>query len=801
MTIPRIDWVGLTLSAGRYRVTSKLGEGGMGFVYKAWDRNIEADVVVKVPRGSMLEQPDFAARFAREIRSLVRLSHPQIVKVSDVGENEGLPFAVMQYLPGGDLDERRPIGPAGRPAPAPPGSLAGWLPGVASALDYIHREGYIHRDVKPANILFDGQGHPFLGDFGVAKVLGAVEASSGRGAGLTGAGMVLGTPEYMAPELVMGSKFDGRVDQYALAVTAYEMLCGRKPFEGEAATAILVRQANQEPPPPNELRGPGSDELKRLILRGLAKDPARRFDSCSDFAAAMVRVASSMASPEQKLVAEPPPGRIRCPACTKDFAIPSAVLAAPERARGRKTACPACKAPLRFANEGLGLRVDDEADRSAPGTVIAMGPATQKIESPRVARTVQVGTNLDSRPGRAAGTVKVSAIPGQGRVAGTVLVSSMEEDLAPMAATVKLESLLLSPATPRNSKSRLIPMIAGAIACIVVISAGYFAFVPNPERAVARLDPAKEPRPGRLDPATPPPKAIPSAVVDPEPSPAPVEVAPVLRVAEPPSIPAEPEPTAPESVATMPDQPIEEKPDQDAEVGNVIESGPPPEPEDHSLITNLTLDDVAREPEKHLGRLVFPTELLWIGNRIEGRSGPYLTLSVLRTLMFSKKARPSDSPLPIVATEEVASNLRSAMRRLDPSAKFHAAIADLRIVRDSSRPSLYIAVAEHIELYSRLSPKAVSDRHWNKAFEVELVTPTEAKPTFGRGEEWRKRLDASYLASVRLDFKRAIAQNQDAVINLGMQAVARQAAEINKYQTQQQEQMRRRSFGVDNFPR
>ena len=119
----------------------------------------------------MMDDPEFAARFTREIRSLVKLSHPHIVKVTDVGTFDGMPFAVMQFLAGGSLEDQRPTGPGGQPLPCDPKNISRWLIAVAQALDYIHTQGYVHRDVKPGNILFDGLGHAFLSDFGVAKVL------------------------------------------------------------------------------------------------------------------------------------------------------------------------------------------------------------------------------------------------------------------------------------------------------------------------------------------------------------------------------------------------------------------------------------------------------------------------------------------------------------------------------------------------------------------------------------------------------------------------------------------------------
>jgi serine/threonine-protein kinase len=183
-------WVGRQLADGRYRVTAKLGEGGMGCVYKAHDANLDCDVVIKVPRASLLGDPEFAGRFAREIQSLVRLVHPHIVKIIDVGEEEQVPFAVMQYLPGGSLHDRQ-RGQRDRATALPPETLSEWLEAVAEALDYIHQQGYVHRDVKPANILFDANGSAYVSDFGVAKAV--MWQQTARPKSLTGTGMVLGT--------------------------------------------------------------------------------------------------------------------------------------------------------------------------------------------------------------------------------------------------------------------------------------------------------------------------------------------------------------------------------------------------------------------------------------------------------------------------------------------------------------------------------------------------------------------------------------------------------------------------------
>jgi hypothetical protein len=340
MTIQSGDWNGLTLGNGRYVITAKLGEGGMGSVYRALDRNIEADVVIKVPRPAMMEDPDFAGRFTREIRSLVKLSHPHIVKVTDVGVYEGAPFAVMQYLSGGTLDDQRPTAPEGRMLPCDPRTVPHWLTAVAQALDYVHGQGFVHRDVKPGNILFDGQGHAFLSDFGVAKVLASATDNRAAQTAVTGAGMVLGTPEYMAPELIMGESFDGRVDQYALAVTVYEILCGRRPFESDAKTKLLVLHTSKAPPRLSEVYPAIPEQLSQVVLIGLAKEPSERYANCVALAAAVSRTLENVALARND-------GRVRltCTSCGRSGSMGAADYARLVES-GRRPNCPVCKAPM-----------------------------------------------------------------------------------------------------------------------------------------------------------------------------------------------------------------------------------------------------------------------------------------------------------------------------------------------------------------------------------------------------------------------------------------------------------------------
>ena len=302
MTTETADWVGLTLD-GRYTVAAKLGEGGMGFVYRAADARLGCDVVVKVPRASMLEDAGFRERFRAEVGALVRLAHPHVVKVSDFGQHAGVPFAVMQFLPGGSLEDRRPKDAAGHFRAISPKSLGGWLPAVADALDFIHKQGYVHRDVKPANILFDAHKNAYISDFGVAK---AVAGNKAAAAGITGAGLILGTPTYMAPELVLGKAFDGRIDQYALAVTVFELLAGRPPFDGPTPMAVLVQRTTEEPPALSDLQPAMPAALSAVIARALCKDPAGRYPTCTAFAKAVLEASRERKRPEDRESSNPP---------------------------------------------------------------------------------------------------------------------------------------------------------------------------------------------------------------------------------------------------------------------------------------------------------------------------------------------------------------------------------------------------------------------------------------------------------------------------------------------------------------
>jgi len=266
----------------------------MAHVYQARDTLLERNVVIKVPRRAVLEEAGFSARFTREVRALSQLAHPNVVKVIDVGQYEDIPFAVLQLLTGGSLRDR--LRPGGRRTRLLPDTLPQWLRGTASALDFIHARGFVHRDVKPDNILFDGQGHPYLSDFGIAKAL-----ADGRPADqqtiLTSTGVTLGTPQYMAPELLLGKPYDGRADQYALAVTVYEALAGMYPYDGPTPAAIVLKQTSESPTPLNAAVPSAPPHVVAAVGRALSADPAQRFPSCGAFAQAVLTVPAVLPMP------------------------------------------------------------------------------------------------------------------------------------------------------------------------------------------------------------------------------------------------------------------------------------------------------------------------------------------------------------------------------------------------------------------------------------------------------------------------------------------------------------------------
>ncbi len=296
---------------GRYQIREELGRGAMGVVFRAEDSLIGRAVAIKTIRldsfSNPAERDKLKERFLREARSAGLLSHPNIVTVYDVGEEDGVAFIAMEYLSGRTVDQT--IAEQGR---LDSGQVTALVVQVAAALDYAHGQGVVHRDIKPGNIMLGADGSAKITDFGVAKLLSHQA---------TQAEMMLGTPNYMAPEQIDARGIDGRADQFALAVIAYEILTGERPFTADALSALLVKILREEPAPPHRLNATLNERVSAVIARGLAKAPASRFDNCSAFARAltaalascgnwqpMTRAASSTMATVMGPIATPEPG-------------------------------------------------------------------------------------------------------------------------------------------------------------------------------------------------------------------------------------------------------------------------------------------------------------------------------------------------------------------------------------------------------------------------------------------------------------------------------------------------------------
>jgi branched-chain amino acid transport system substrate-binding protein len=283
-------------SLGRYHILEQLGEGGMATVYKAYDARLERDVAVKIIRRQTFPEEQLERilkRFEREAKALARLTHPNIVPVIDYGEYEGAPYLVMPYLPGGTLKQR--LG-----TPMPWQEAVRILLPIAQALEYAHEHNIIHRDIKPSNILLTEKGQPMLSDFGIAKIIESADTAT-----LTGAGVGVGTPEYMAPEQWTGGA-GPQADLYSLGVVFYELVTGRKPYTADTPAAILLKQATEPLPRPTQFVRDLPEAMEKLLLKALAKRPEDRYENMTAFAAAMETLLRGQSQPAQPAIKPAP---------------------------------------------------------------------------------------------------------------------------------------------------------------------------------------------------------------------------------------------------------------------------------------------------------------------------------------------------------------------------------------------------------------------------------------------------------------------------------------------------------------
>ena len=282
---------------GKYELKRLLGKGGMGAVFLAQDLTLEREVAIKVLPPDFTQDQQVVKRFQQEAKTAAKLDHTNIIPIYRVESEEGLNYFVMKYISGTSLEDvlerKEPLGLD---------YVQRVLWEAACALGHAHSRGVVHRDVKPANIMFDHDGRAMLTDFGISK---ALQAASG----LTGTGMIIGTPHYMAPEQAKGQPVDGRADQYSLGVVGYRMLTGSLPFSGDSVHTILYKHIFEDAPRVSGAVQNVPQHLATAIQRALAKDPAQRYPTMEEFATAVW--------PEQPVTAgkaTPRPGQTLRPA-------------------------------------------------------------------------------------------------------------------------------------------------------------------------------------------------------------------------------------------------------------------------------------------------------------------------------------------------------------------------------------------------------------------------------------------------------------------------------------------------------
>ena len=389
----------------------------MGLVYRAYHPDLERTGAVKVMQ-AITPDADSVARFRHEAQAIAKMRHPNIVDLYDFGEYQGTPYMIVEYVPGGSLATRMAHGRLNR------STALKYLHGIARGLDYAHQHGVVHRDVKPANVLLTGEDEPVLADFGLAKLLQGSSLKS-----MTG--VTTGTPAYMAPEQVAGRQVGPAADRYSLATIAYEMLTGVIPFDGEALMELLYAQVHREPMPPSSRYPDLGPDVDSVIMRGLAKDPAARWESCTAFVDAL----------ETALVVPAPNGATMLMgssvASTVPVARPPARKRAAARVRPTTVVAPPPTSVVAVAPTVPGAAISPPAPRRRLGrrSLIGLAAALLLVLALGLCAVAANATTLSVNPGRVApgGTVHVTASHVPANQAGEIQVHSVVHSYAFLA--------------------------------------------------------------------------------------------------------------------------------------------------------------------------------------------------------------------------------------------------------------------------------------------------------------------------------------------------------------------------------
>jgi serine/threonine protein kinase len=285
---------------GTYQIIAQCGQGGMATVYKAYQPSMDRYVALKVLPRFHSSDPEFIGRFEQEAKALAQLQHPHILPVFDYGESEGYTYFVMPLMQDGNLaellvEERLSLQ-----------RINQIISQIGGALQYAHSRGFIHRDVKPSNILLDDSGNCTLMDFGIAKI---IEGSKE----FTQTGGILGTPAYMSPEQGSGQKIDHRSDIYSLGIILYEMVTGKPPFEAETPVAVIFKHVHDPLPPPSKLVPDLSEDVERVLLKSLTKNPEDRYQTVREMVDALSAAVSKTLRREPTLMELPPTEKASMP--------------------------------------------------------------------------------------------------------------------------------------------------------------------------------------------------------------------------------------------------------------------------------------------------------------------------------------------------------------------------------------------------------------------------------------------------------------------------------------------------------
>lgn len=302
-----------SLIAGRYRVDHQIGEGGVALVYRGTDQTLDRRVAIKVLRPELSDRQDVVARFRREAHAAAKLNHPNIVQIYDTGVDDGRYYIVMEYLPELNLKEI-----IKRYAPLPLDKVVEVGTACCDALSYAHRQGLVHRDVKPANVLFTDDGRAKLSDFGIAAAAGE--------AGLTDDGKVLGSAHYISPEQAQGAPAGPLSDIYSLGVTLYEAMTGRLPFDGETAADIAAQHLRETPPSPRSINEEIPPAAEFVIMKAMSRDPQRRYRSADEMKADIAKLERGMDLDQTGVLRPTPDATMQLPRSARPAARPEAPM-------------------------------------------------------------------------------------------------------------------------------------------------------------------------------------------------------------------------------------------------------------------------------------------------------------------------------------------------------------------------------------------------------------------------------------------------------------------------------------------